>query len=116
MTIARLIPLDMHGAFEAALGALMIAAPFALGFGPAGMVAAVATGALLLAVAFVAHGGDTLPVSSHAAVDACFIGGMATGAAALAFSGDVAATSFFAASALGFVLLSSLTRYSERTS
>jgi hypothetical protein len=117
MTLARLIPLDMHGALEAALGALMIVAPFALGFEPAGMVVAVATGALLVSVALASHADSTvIPVSSHVAFDSFFTAAMAVGAAGFAFAGDVAAAVSFAVSALAFALLGSLTRYSEPAS
>jgi hypothetical protein len=117
MTLARLIPLDVHGALETALAALMIVAPFALGFTSGALVMSVVAGSLLLAVAVSSQtgGSSVLPLSSHAAVDACFTMALAIGAAGFALSGDVTAGLFFAASALAITLLASLTRYSEKS-
>jgi hypothetical protein len=114
MTIARLLPLHIHGALEAALSLVIIAAPFVLGFEPAAMVAFLAIGGLVFAVALVTHIGDddALPVSTHAAFDIAFTITMAAGGLAFAFVGQLAAASLMTAGTLGLLLISSLTRYS----
>jgi hypothetical protein len=114
MTISRLIPLHIHGAFEVAIGPVLIAAPFVLGFGPAGMVVSVALGASLLAVAFATHAGEepTFPITAHAAFDALLVVVMAVGAVALGLTDEMAAAALLGGGALCMALLASVTRYS----
>lgn len=113
MTIARLLPLHVHGALEVLVALVIMAAPFVLGFEPAAMIASVLLGALVLTVAFATHIGDeALPISTHAAFDVAFAVAMAGAAIAFAIADDVAAALFMAAGAVSLVLISSLTRYS----
>jgi hypothetical protein len=114
MTIARLLPLHIHGALEAALALLIMAAPFVLGFEPAAMVALLTIGALVLSVALMTHIGDedALPISTHLAFDIAFAIVMAAGALAFAAVGQAAAAGLLAAGSVSLVLICSLTRYS----
>jgi hypothetical protein len=114
MTIARLLPFHMHGAFEAALAPVLMVAPFLLGFEWPAAIASVLIGVLILAVALATHAGEesTLPISTHVAFDVCFVVAMALSAVAFAFAGDVAAAAFLGPAALVLVLLMSFTRYS----
>jgi hypothetical protein len=114
MTLARLLPFHIHGALEAALAPLIMAAPFLFGFELPAAIASVVIGVLILAVALASHAGEesTLPVSTHVAFDVCFVVAMSLSAVAFAFAGDVAAAAFLGPGALALILLMSLTRYS----
>lgn len=114
MTIARLLPLHVHGALEVLVALVIMAAPFLLGFEPAAMVASVLLGALVLSVALGTHIGDegALPISTHAAFDVAFAIALGAGAIAFAIVDDVPAALFMAVSAVTLTLISSLTRYS----
>jgi hypothetical protein len=114
MTIARLLPLHIHGALEAALGLGLIAASLAFGLNAPALVFSFVLGALILGVALASHAGErsSLPVSAHLALDLLF--SLASAGAAVAFGagGDVLPGAVLAATALLLLLLSSLTRYS----
>ncbi len=114
MTIARLLPLHIHGALEVALAVVIMAAAFLLGLGPVAMVASFALGALILGVSLATHAseGDGMPISTHLAFDLIFA--IVSGAAAIAFAivGDVLAASLLGTAAVSQTLLNSLTRYS----
>jgi hypothetical protein len=114
MTIARLLPLHVHGALEMLVALVIMAAPFPLGFEPAAMVASVLLGALVLSVALGTHIGDegALPISTHAAFDVAFAIALGAGAIVFAIAEDVPAALFMAVSAVTLILISSLTRYS----
>jgi hypothetical protein len=114
MTLARLLPFHIHGALEAALAMLIMAAPFLLGFEVPAAVASVAIGALILAVALASHAGErsALPISTHAAFDVSFALALAISALAAGLGGDAAAAAFLAPGAFALILLASLTRYS----
>jgi hypothetical protein len=114
MTIARLLPLHVHGALEVLVALVIMAAPFVLGFEPAAMVASVLLGALVVGIAFATHIGDegALPISTHAAFDVAFAIAMSVGAVVFAIVEDVPAALFMAAGAVSLILISSLTRYS----
>jgi hypothetical protein len=115
MTIARLIPLHIHGALEAALAVVTMAVPFVFGFEPAAMLVAVGLGALMFGVALVSHAGErsSLPISTHAALDIAIAFAMAAGAITLGLVDDRAAAALLAAGALLLTLLTTLTRWSE---
>jgi hypothetical protein len=114
MTIARLLPFHLHGALEAALAPVLMVAPFLLGFEWPAAIASVSIGVLILAVALASHAGEesTLPISTHAAFDVCFVVAMALSAVTFAFTGDVAAAAFLGPAALALMALISFTRYS----
>jgi hypothetical protein len=114
MTLSRLVPLHIHGALELVLAAAIMTAPFVLGFETPAMIVSVLLGALIFGVALATHSTDegALPISTHAAMDACFAVVMAGGAVTFGLTDDAAAAVFLAASALLVTLLTSLTRYS----
>ena len=112
MTTFRLLSLPAHGAIELLVGLALIAAPFVLGFAPAGMVLAVAFGVLLVGLALSADGG--LPVSAHLAFDQSLVVGCAAAALALALSRQDDAALIFAAVAAVELALTLTTRYSRR--
>lgn len=116
MTLARLVPLHIHGALEAVLALLVMAAPFVLGFDAAAMVASVTVGTLMLTVSLTSHAGEesVLPISLHALLDATFGLAMTAAAIAFAFAGETAATVSLVAGGLAVILLASLTRYSDQ--
>lgn len=114
MTAFRLISLPVHGVLELLGGLALLAAPFLLGFGPAGTILAVALGVLLVGLSLTAP--DGLPVSAHLAFDQALVLTLAVSATALAAAGDRdAALAFVAAAALQLALTLS-TRYSRRPS
>lgn len=111
MTAFRLISLPTHGLFEMILGMALMAAPFALGFGPAGTLVAFALGVLVVGMALGAS--DSLPVATHFAIDQALVALSLAGALFLALSGDKAAAAVFLAAAIGLLTLNSITRYSR---
>jgi hypothetical protein len=114
MTIARLLPLDVHGALESALGPALMAAPFVFGFQLAPAVVSVTLGVLILAVALATHATEQgpIPISTHAAFDVGFTIALAGGAVVFAIAGDLAAGVCLAAAAATLTLITSFTRYS----
>ena len=114
MTIARLLPLDVHGALEAALAPALMVAPFLFGFELAAAVASVTLGVLILAVALASHATEQppIPISTHAALDVGFTIALALGAVVFAIAGDLAAGAVLAGAALTLTLIVSFTRYS----
>jgi hypothetical protein len=119
MTALRLISLPMHGALEMFVGLTTMAAPFVLGFSPAGAFVGVVVGALLVGLALAASapagaGRQPLPVASHYAFDYGLATGLIGAAAVVGLAGDRAAAVFFAAAALAQVALNLTTRYSAR--
>lgn len=119
MTAFRLIPLPVHGALEMVTGMLTMAAPFALGFGPAATVVAVIVGAIIFGIALSAASGETtgrgtMAVSTHHAADYGIAIGLAGAAALVAFDGDQRAGLALAALAMVQFALNLTTRYSMR--
>ena len=116
MTALRLISLPTHAALEMAGGFVLMAAPFLLGFSPAGLVVSVALGALIvgLALSAVPVEGRSVPIAAHFAYDRGIAIGLLGGALVLGLADDVAASLFLASAALVQVLLNVTTRYSAR--
>ena len=121
MTIARLIPLPVHAAFEVALASIVIATPFWLGFDAAALVVAVVIGVLMMGAGLAATGqisgrggSGTLRVSAHADVDLGLALSSALAGLVFATGGEVAAAGLFVAAAAAQGLLAVTTRYSAR--
>ena len=114
MTIARLLPLDIHGALESALAPALMVAPFVFGFEFAAAVVSVTVGVLILAVALATHATERgpIPISTHAAFDVGFTIVLATSGVLFAFVGDLAAGAFLAGASVTLTLITSFTRYS----
>jgi hypothetical protein len=121
MTLARLVPLPIHAALEVALAPIVIAAPFALGLGPAAYVVALSIGVLLMGTGLAtttALSGRGAPqglrVSAHVDLDLGIALASAVSALAFAIGGDLAAGGFFGTIAVALGLLAVTTRYSAR--
>jgi len=112
MTALRPIPLPLHGALELLIGLLALAAPFALGFSPAGAVVAVVAGACAVGLALDAP--QTARVAAHHAFDYGLAFGLVAVALPLALAGDATAALTVAALGLAQLALNAVTRYSAR--
>ena len=88
MDVSRSISLPTHAALELALGLALLAGPFALGAEPAGLVAAVCLGVLMVGLAFA--GPDSLPLSAHQSFDLALVAALGGAGLGLAVSGDPA--------------------------
>jgi hypothetical protein len=117
MTALRLISLPTHAVLELTLGVLVMAAPFVLGVGPAGLVVSVALGALVVGLALSASAadGNRSGVTAHFAYDRALAIGFVAGAVALIAAGDRAAAALLAAAAIAQGGLNLTTRYTARS-
>ena len=115
MTALRLISLPTHAVIELALGVLVMAAPFVLGFGPAGLVVSALLGAILVGLALsAAPDGGGVAISAHFAFDRAVAIGLVVGAVALALADDAPAAIFLAGAAIAQTGLNLTTRYTAR--
>ena len=114
MTAFRLISLSAHGAFELVIGLALMAAPFVLGLGAAGMLIALVAGALTVGLALGAAVADIGPidVAAHYAYDVGLAIGLVGAAVVLAIASDAAGAAVFLAAALAQLALTLTTRYS----
>lgn len=111
MTLARLVPLQLHAAIEALLAPALIVGPFLLGLSSAAVVCGVVIGALLMGSALQASA-KTPRVSIHVGTD-MLIGALIAGVAiGFAVVGQPLAAILFGAIAAVEMLLFSTTRYS----
>ncbi len=69
-------------------GLALLAGPFLLGAGPAGLVAAISLGAVIIGLALA--GPDSLPIGAHQMFDLGLVAALAAGGLGLALSGDPA--------------------------
>jgi hypothetical protein len=119
MTFLRLVPIHVHAALETLLAPAMIAAPFAFGFEPASMIAAMVLGVLLMGTALAtgaslgreAVGQTGMRVSAHASVDLGLTLATAACAVAFGFGGEPIAGLFFGVVAILHGTLATTTRY-----
>jgi len=111
MTAFRLISLPLHGALEFVAGLALALTPFALGAGPAGVVAAVAVGALMIGMAL-SKATESVPVGAQYGYDWGLTTGLVGGAAVLGIAGQPIAMLVFAVAALVQLTLNLVTRYS----
>ena len=121
MTLARLVPLPIHAAFEVALASIVMALPFALGFEASALVVAVVVGVLMMGTGLAAAtqisgraGPGALRVSAHVDVDLGLALASAFAALVFAIGGDVGAAGLFVVVAAAQGLLAVTTRYSAR--
>jgi len=114
MTAFRLISLPAHGALELLAGLVTMVAPFLFGFTPAGTVAAVVIGALIVGLALAAASNEqgSLPISAHFAFDRGLVIGLVGGSVLIGLAGDAGAALFFALTGAALLALSLTTRYS----
>jgi hypothetical protein len=110
MTSTRPISLPAHGALELLVGLAALVAPFALGFGPAGVIVGVTFGVVVIGLALWTTDSE-LPVSAHFAFDHASALAAVAAAVLLGLSGDRTAAIVLGALGLVQVALNSSTRY-----
>jgi hypothetical protein len=107
--MTRSLTLPTHSALELLGGIALLVGPFLIGAEPAGLVAAVCLGAVVIGLALA--GPDSLPIAAHQSFDLMLVTALAAGGVGLALSGDPAGGLVLAAvGALELVLLA-LTRW-----
>jgi hypothetical protein len=111
MTTFRIITLPTHAAIELLGGLALLAAPFVLGFGSAGLILAVVLGVVLVGLALGAA--EDLPVTAHLTFDQAVTAGLVAAAVVLTVGGDGVAALTFALAALLQLALTLATRYSR---
>jgi len=116
MTVFRLLSLPLHGALELVIGLATMAAPFALGFGPAGTVVAVVVGALVVGLALSASVADSgaVDIAAHYAYDLGLAIGLLGAGVVFAISGETSAAVWFLSASAAQLALNLTTRYSAR--
>jgi hypothetical protein len=107
--VTRSISLSLHSALELLSGLMLLAGPFLIGAAPAGLVAGVSLGAVLVGIALA--GPDALPVTAHQSFDLMLVAAMAGGALGLGVSGDLAGGLVLAVVGALQLTLVSLTRW-----
>jgi hypothetical protein len=107
--MTRSISLPLHSALELLAGLALLAGPFLLGAAPAGLVAGVSLGALLVGLALA--GPDALPISAHQSFDLMLVAALAGGGLGIAVSGDLAGGVVLAVVGALQLMLVSLTRW-----
>jgi hypothetical protein len=106
----RRLSLQEHGALELLVGIALIVAPFALGFGPAGLLASMAAGAVIAGLGL----SDGLPLGTHMAADSLVAAALLGTAVALATAGESDAGGLLAAAGAGELALGMGTRWTRR--
>jgi hypothetical protein len=107
--MSRRLSLPAHGALELLLGLALIAAPFALGLAPAGLLACATAGALLAGLGLSAE----MPVSAHMTADTAVALAMLAGAVGVSGT-DAVAGGLLAAAGAGELALGMATRWTRR--
>jgi hypothetical protein len=108
------IPLSAHAVIETIAAPVIMAAPFALGFGPGAAIVAFAVGALLLGLALQAAAPQrAIPLSAHAGFEyalatVAVLGGLVVGFA----TAEWAAASFLVGVGVAQAALTASTRFS----
>jgi hypothetical protein len=110
-TVTRTITLPTHSALELMGGLALLVGPFAIGAGPAALVAAVCLGAVMVGLALA--GPDSLPLAAHQSFDLTLVAALAGGGLGLALSGDPAGGLVLAAVGALELVLVTLTRWSR---
>ena len=107
--VTRSISLPLHSALELLAGLMLLAGPFLIGAAPAGLVAGVSLGAVLIGIALA--GPEALPLSAHQSFDLMLVAALAGGGLGLALSGDLAGGLVLAVVGALQLTLVSLTRW-----
>jgi hypothetical protein len=107
--MARRLSLPEHGAVELLVGVALIAAPFVLEFGPAGLLTSMAAGAVIAGLAV-----SETSISAHMAGDAVVAAALLGVAVALAAAGESVAGGVLAAAGAGELALGMATRWTRR--
>jgi hypothetical protein len=115
MSLSRAIPIQVHGAIEVLAAAMLIAAPFVLGFPAVAGAVSLAIGVVLIGLALsIDDERRPVPLRAHAEIDhviAAFtiVSGIALGIA----TGDLVVTVFMAGFGSAHFVLTSVTRFSR---
>jgi hypothetical protein len=109
-TMLRRLSLPEHGAVELLVAVALIAAPFALGFGPAGLLVSMAAGAVLAGLALA----EDLPIGTHMAADTLVAAALVAAGVGLAAGGETEAGGVLAAAAAVELALGMCTRWTRR--
>ena len=107
--MTRSISLPLHSALELLGGLALLAGPFLLGAAPAGLVAGVSLGALLVGIG--ARRARRAPLSAHQSFDLMLVAVLAGAGLGLALSGDLAGGVVLAVVGALELTLVSLTRW-----
>jgi hypothetical protein len=116
MSLFRTIPIHVHAALEVIGAPLLIAAPFALGFGPVAGGVSIALGVLLIGLATSVYGeGDrgNLPLSAHAGFDYTLAAITIAAGVIAGIGGDYVATVFLVGFGSAHLALIASTRFSR---
>jgi hypothetical protein len=110
------IPRFAHGAFEYAIGVLLIAAPFLLTFkSDAAVAVSIVVGVVVLVVAASSDGPTSLvnsvPISAHLLFDVVFAAVLIASPFLFAFNGESAPTAFFIVLGVAHLLVTIGTRF-----
>lgn len=111
MSDFRGISFPAHGAGEVLIGLATLVAPFALGFGTAGLLVGVLLGSLLVGNSLSTTAGRPSNVHAHRSWDGFAVAALLVAALLIGLMGDRTATACFTAAALALALLSLSTRY-----
>jgi hypothetical protein len=106
----RRLSLPEHGAVELVVGLALIAAPFAFGFGPAGLLVSMVAGAIVAGVAL----SEGMTISAHMAADTAVAFALLGLAVAVATAGDGVAGGVLACAAALELALGVGTRWTRR--
>ena len=115
--LLRTIPFATHGALELVAGLAVGIVPIVLGLSPAGILASVFVGAVMVGLALAASapgGAAALPVASHANFDKLLVAVLGATALGAGIAGNGPALAFFAAAAVLYAALVAATRYTAR--
>ena len=110
------IPRFLHGAFEYAAGALLIAAPFLLHFKASAAVAVSIVAGVIVLVAAASSDGptslvDSVPVSAHLLFDVGLAAVLVAAPFLFSFNGESAPTAFFIVLGVVHLLMTIGTRF-----
>jgi hypothetical protein len=111
VTSINRLSLPAHGAAELLLGLVLLALPFALGLGAAGLVIGVAAGVAVAGLGLT--GGESLSLRAHLALDQILVAGLLAATVALALAGERSAALLLGVAALAECALVAGTRWSR---
>jgi hypothetical protein len=116
MSLFRAIPIHVHAAIEVLGGPLLIAAPFALGFGAVAGAVSILLGVLLIGLATSVYGESdrgSLPLSAHAGLDYTLAAVTIAAGVVAGIAGDYVATVCLVGFGSAHLALIASTRFSR---
>jgi hypothetical protein len=118
MGSSRVIAHALRAALLMVAGSALIAGPFLLGLEAAPIVTGVLVGSLTIALGLAGTepgGRGTLPLSAQAIYDRGLALGLILASAIFGFAGELEAMALFATAGVAALVMTSVTRYSART-